>query len=372
MDVCETETCLRAHRDLVRAAIQAPTPDNNQPWKFVSSGDRLQIFLDPERALASDVNSMFDLIGIGAAIENGVIAGRQLGHRSEVDYAVEFHGSPRPDQGLLAATLRLIGESGVSEPDPLYEQMALRGTNRSLYSTKRVESAVLDKLAQETHEFPEVQVDWVDDRTRIGEFAKLIAASDRLRFEYRPFHQELFEQLRFTVEEAESTRDGLDVRTLELPPGVASIIHWLRYWPRMQWINRLGLGSMLTFPSWLSVRKSGAIGVLSLSEASTEEFLQGGRAFQRIWLAASAAGLAMQPLGSLPIFIGQLRQLEGRNLHARHKQLASQLQAKLEQLVPATVGRTLQLAFRTGYAKSPPVRSLRRSEDDVWEYPDND
>jgi nitroreductase len=369
MDVCEIESCQQVGRQAVQAAIQAPTPDNNQPWKYIATGNRLEIYLDPKRALASDVNSMFDLIGIGAAVENGVIAGRQMGHCSEVISTDALRGQFSSEGDRLIATIEFQGES---KPDPLHEQISTRCTNRNLYRTERVSSTKLEKLAQEAQEFPQVQIDWVDDRSRIGQFAKLIAASDRLRFEYQPFHQELFEQLRFTVKEAEATRDGLDVRTLELPPGVASVIHWLRYWSRMQRINRLGLGPMLTFPSWLSVRKSGALGVLSLPEASADQFLQGGRAFQRIWLAASAAGLALQPLGSLPIFIGQLQQLEGKNLHARHQKLASQLQAKLEQLVPATVERTLLMVFRLGHAKPPKVRSLRRPKQDVLEQLDND
>ena len=271
MDVCETETCPQVAQEVVRAAIQAPTPDNNQPWKYIATGNRLEIYLDPKRALASDVNSMFDLIGLGAAIENGVIAGRQMGYRSEVVSTNARREQFSSEGGRLIASIEYQGES---EPDPLHEQISIRCTNRNLYRTKRVPSAELEKLAQEAQEFPQVQVDWVTDRVRIGEFAKLIAASDRLRFEYQPFHQELFEQLRFTVQEAEATRDGLDVRTLELPPGVASIIYWLRHWPRMQWLNRLGLGGMLTFPSWLSVRKSGALGVLSLPEASAEQALE--------------------------------------------------------------------------------------------------
>jgi nitroreductase len=362
MTSCGTEPCNGSvHLELARAAIKAPSPDNNQPWRFVSVGDRLEIYLDPRRALPSDVNSMFDLLGIGAAIENVVIAGRQLGFRSEVDYA----GSRRDADGrLLAATMRFrIG----SDPDPLHEQLASRCTNRRLYSTQSIERAVIERIAEEAREFPDAQLDWVADRRGICAFAPLIATSDRFRFEYEPFHRELYRQLRFTVKEAETTRDGLDVRTLELPPGAAAVVHWLRRWPRMKVINRLGLGRLLTFPSWVSVRKSGALGILSLPDASAERFLRGGRAFQRIWLTAQSEGLALQPLGSLPIFIAQMEQLDGRNLHAGHQRLAKRLAGWLRQLVPATDGRTLLMIFRVGYAKPPQVRSLRRPGEDVFE-----
>ena len=45
------------HADLVRAAVLAPSPDNNQPWRFAAQANRLLVYLDPSRALPSDVHS---------------------------------------------------------------------------------------------------------------------------------------------------------------------------------------------------------------------------------------------------------------------------------------------------------------------------
>ena len=56
-----------SHLELVRAAVLAPSPDNNQPWRFAGSDEQLSVYLDPQRALPSDVNAMFDLVGVGAS-----------------------------------------------------------------------------------------------------------------------------------------------------------------------------------------------------------------------------------------------------------------------------------------------------------------
>ena len=157
----------------------------------------------------------------------------------------------------------------------------------------------------------QVQIDWITDRPRIRAFARVVASSDRFRFQYEPFHHEIYRQLRFSREEAERTRDGLDLRTLELPPGTSLILRFLRPWKRMQWIHRLRLTGLLTFPSSLSVWKSGALGVLSIPAPAIEHFIAGGRAFQRIWLAAQGESVSLQPLGSLAIFLGQMEQLAG-------------------------------------------------------------
>jgi len=223
----------------------------------------------------------------------------------------------------------------------------------------------LARIAEAAGGFPQVRLDWVDDRRRIRSFARVIAASDRFRFEYEPFHQEIYRQLRFSAEEAERTRDGLDLRTLELPPGTGLVLRLLRSWPRMRLLNRLRLNRLLTAPSALSVWKSGALGVVSLPDPSNSNFLEGGRAFQRIWLAAQAEGLAMQPLGSLPVFLGHLEQLRGERLTAAHQGLSRRLGERFRRLVPAAMDRTLLMVFRLGHASPPNVRSLRRKAEDV-------
>lgn len=351
-----------SHRELVEAAVLAPSADNNQPWRFASQGDGLQIYLDPRRALPSDVNAMYDLMGLGAAIENARIAARQTGYEAQVNYAPAPAG-PTDDQApKLVATMTFTAGA---QPDPLFPRLAGRCTCRKLYSTQPVTEDSLNNLTDAAREFSEVQLDWITDRRRIRAFARLIALSDRFRFGYEPFHHEIFRQLRFSPEDAERTQDGLDIRTLELPPGAGALLRVLRPWKRMRLINRLGLGRLLTLPSLLSVWKSGTLGVLSLPEPTSAGFLQGGGAFQRIWLASDAERLALQPLGSLPIFLAQMEQLAGRNLTTDHQRLSDRLGQRFRRLVPSTAGRTLLMVFRLGRFSLPSFRSLRRPVEEV-------
>ena len=343
--------------ELVRAAVLAPSPDNNQPWRFASRGDRLLVYLDPQDALPSDVNSMFDLMGVGAAIENTAIAARKRGCEARVECNFGPEGSTGDRTRRLAATLDFVPGA---QPDPLEAHLAARCTNRKLYSTEPVAEKSLSKLTEAAAAFPEVRLDWIADRPRICEFARIVKQSDRFRFEYRPFHREIYRQLRFSAKEAEQTRDGLDVRTMELPPGTGLVLRLLRPWPVMRLLNWSRLGRLLTLPSLLSVRRSGALGALSLPEPTPESFLRGGQAFQRIWLAAQAEGLALQPLGSLAVFIGQMEQLAGRNLTPAHQRLSDRLGQWVRRLVPSIEDRTLLMLFRLGHATPPSVRALRR------------
>ncbi len=351
------------YTELIRAAVLAPTPDNNQPWRFAFGDGSLRVYLDPSRELPSDVESMFDLIGLGAAIENACIAASRRGYRAVVRWA-SAGGGESPGKPRLVATIELT-QGG--DCDPLSSHLEKRCTCRKLYATTPIEAERLTRLARSASEDGNIQVDWLTERPQIGAFGRLIAASDRIRFEYQPFHEEVCRQLRFTAAEAERRRDGLDVRTLELPPGAGWLLRMLRPWNRMKWVHRLGLGVLLSAPSVLSVRRSGAIGLVSLAEPNWERFLGGGRAIERLWLAAEAEGLAMQPLGSLPIFLAHVEILGGRRLSDRHAARVRRLSEELRGLVPSLAGRTLLLAFRVGWSSAPSIRSLRRPLEEVLE-----
>lgn len=351
-----------SHRDLVGAAVLAPSPDNNQPWRFMSTASTIEVYLDRVRSLPSDVRSMYDLMSLGAAIENISIEARQAGYDTDVQLSCRRQFLSEDDPAPHIATLR-FRRGGM--PDGLHSFLATRCTNRKLFSVRAVESQQLDTMSREISGFSDIQLHWVTDRRVICTLARLIAQSDRFRFEYEPFHGEIFRQLRFSAAEAERTRDGLDVRTMELPPGASLAIRGLRSWKRMQWVNRLGIGRLLTLPSWVSVRRCGAVGAISIAAPSVEGSIVAGRAFQRIWLASASAGLALHPLGSLPIFIAQMEQLGGKNLHAAHQQLSLRLNDWFRQLVPETRDRTLMMLFRIGYAGRPRVQALRRPAEEV-------
>ena len=347
------------HRRLVEAAVLAPSPDNNQPWRFLSFPDRLEVHLDPARSLPSDVHSMFDLLGLGAAVENIKITASKFGYEALINYTAS---SDTASSAVVAVQLR-----PEAHPDPLVAQLGHRHTCRKMYSTRPIDSSTLNRLNSTinvTSAISTTRLHWIADRRRL---APIIAASDRIRFEYEPFHNELFHQLRFSITEVETTRDGLDVRTLELPPGAAGLFRMLRPWRRMRLVHRLGLGRLLVVPSRFAVRRSGILGLLTTENSTPENFLLAGRTFQRLWLAASAESLALQPLGSLPIFLAHVEQLDGSRLAPHHIDRIKNLRRRLDQLEPDIAGQTVLMLFRMGHAGPPSHVSLRRHVNDVFE-----
>lgn len=356
-------------REIVRAAGLAPSPDNNQPWRFRCEARRLFVEHDAARALPSDVDGMFDLQSLGAAIENACIAGRQFGWAGTVQCL---------DASAAPAVAQIEFVSG-AEPDPLFPLLAERRTSRRGYSRRPPDGETLARLAAEGRAAAGgVEIDWIADRARIRCLAGLVAAGDRLRFEYRAFHEELFRQLRFTPGEVERSRDGLDLRLLALPPGGALTLQMLRSWKLTSALNRCGLSKLLTLPSATAVRRSGVLGVLSVDSGSPREFIAAGRALERLWLAAAGENLCVHPLGSLPILLRRLERsaggaaaaappadsaldVSGASLSAAHRRLSEHIRRELRKLAPAVADRTVTMLLRVGYGPQEKIKSLRRA-----------
>lgn len=339
---------------LVAAGVAAPSPDNNQPWLFLWREGTLTVILDRRRALPSDVLHMFDLFSVGAVVENIAIAASQGGLATTAELL--WRADDAWDFPEVVALRFSLG----AKPDPLAEAISTRCTNRSLYSTTPLTPQIWEQLKESIRRFPEVHLHEIADRRGLKTLAKFVMQADRFRLEYPAFHAEIFRQLRFTAQEAERTRDGLDFRTLALPPGSKLLIKALKSWSLMSRLNRLGLSGVLTWPSCWSVLRSGGAVMLSVPEFSPAHILAAGRAFERLWLTGTQQGLAVHPLGSLPIFIAHEEILGGRKLTTGHRELARRLAEGLRQWEPTLEGRLLVMVARVGFGPPCRVRSLRR------------
>lgn len=356
--------CLRR---MVTAATLAPSAENTQPWRFLVEDERLLVGLDRTRILASDVDSMLDLTSIGAALENAVIASRQAGYEPSVTYLPE--GDAWPGSGLVWPAAELQLEPG-GEADPLYEVLGTRCTSRRMES-RPVARDALEELTQSARGFEGVRVDWVTDRCPMRQLAQLVGVGNRIRFEHRPFHAEFYHNMRFSPAEVQSG-DGLDVATLQLPLGVAGVLRLMRSWGRICAANWLGFSRAVGRQASQETFTSGALGVLTVETPSADAFLRGGRALERIWLAATAAGLGLHPAASLAVFLAYARRTDGARLLPGHRPLVRQMNTRFDACLPHLAGRTVQMVFRLGYADRPPVRSRRRAVDEVMGFSQGD
>ncbi|QDV43268.1 Putative NAD(P)H nitroreductase acg [Stieleria neptunia] len=350
----------RVYREAIQAGCAAPSADNNQPWLFRATEAGLSIYCDLTRRLPSDVDGMFDLLSLGAVVENIAqwIASAGYGTAVSLKGASDFAAADGSPSQIHVATVRIVDDQPSDNVD-LADFIWDRHTNRYPFSPVCLTSEELDQVSSVLADTAELRVKWINERPLINRCANLVALSDSLRFRYQDFHEELHRQLRLSVAEADRTRDGLDYRTLGLPPGSKHFLRAIKPWRRMQMLNRLGMARALSLPSIPLIRNSGAIGFLYVKDRSPHSLLCGGRAMQRIWLQATKLGLAIHPLGSLPIFTAN------DSLPAELRVIADQIKTRSEGLIPPDDG-FFQMAFRIGHPRrGVPIRSQRRDAKDV-------
>jgi hypothetical protein len=134
---------------VVAAATRAPSIHNTQPWRFVAAPDRLEVYLDTERALpVLDPTGRQQIISCGSAIEFAVVALAAAGHTAEVDLL--------PDDGDpdRLATMRVTASREASDEDrALAAAIDRRHTVRAAFQPRAVPDGLVDRLQLEAASF---------------------------------------------------------------------------------------------------------------------------------------------------------------------------------------------------------------------------
>jgi hypothetical protein len=134
---------------VVAAATRAPSIHNTQPWRFVAAPDRLDVYLDTERALpVLDPTGRQQIISCGSAIEFAVVALAAAGHAAEVDLLPDYAD---PDR---LATVRVTAPREASDEDrALAAAIDRRHTVRAAFQPRAVPGGLVDRLQREAASF---------------------------------------------------------------------------------------------------------------------------------------------------------------------------------------------------------------------------
>ncbi|HRH69758.1 MAG: Rv1355c family protein [Flavobacteriales bacterium] len=346
-------------KDLAKAGSLAPSGGNAQPWTFLHHGGRLFLFHDKERARSAlDPGSRYAYLSFGACLENILLHAGSLGLVMGNTY------QPIPELPQLVAVLELEERSRRTLLSPadtiLASQIEARCTNRRPSTTLELETEVADALAMVVDETtPQARIHLVRERGSIERIAELCGRAERIRFLNPNCHHDMFvREMRWNKEQAEATRDGIDLETLELSlsdrtgllvasdPKATSLLK--------EWNGGKGVEKMAS----KAIKVSSALAIISLPDLSLESAFIGGRAMERFWLKATSLGLIAHPI-SAPIFMG----IHGRwdrsgILDPQEHRQAEAILAELNDVIGAP-DRTPFFMLRLGTAGMPSARSLR-------------
>jgi nitroreductase len=339
---------LDGNRRPLSAAVLAASPHNTQPWQFEVSTAAISVYADRSRHLGSFDPFRREMhLGLGCAIENFVLAARTLGIAADVQVLNGRLGlSPGP-QPVMAARIAL----GPDQPsrDPLFDAIPKRRTNRGPYRDQAIASERLHELANLVSG-PTLRVVFLSDAIVRREVGALIVEATQRIIADPEMSRDSFRWIRTGRRDVLAQRDGVTIDTAgvsRLQTVAAKIL------PNLDaaaidriWLDATRATQTATAPVF------GAILVpdrLDMAQAITA-----GRAWQRLHLAATAQGLAAQPLNQ-PVEMIDRNQMLGRQ-----DEFGSALASLLRES-----GWEPTFVFRLGYAAREAPHSPRRLLEDV-------
>lgn len=328
---------------MVAAGILAASPHNTQPWRFVVRADRIDVHATPDRNLGAFDPYRRELhTALGCAIENMCLAAPRQG--------LAVTTTPLSDGAAETgvARLALSPTAELAERDVLAGAIGRRHTDRRAYDVKRdVSEPVLTALTGFATD-PNVRLLLFPRATAQGqEFGQ--ATIDATRSIVADTEMDGWSKrwTRHASRDVDRYRDGLTLACAGLSP-----------------VMRVA-GEMLPEQSaagdgeyWLAMTRdtqiptAAAFGMILVRDpAGLGDALGAGRLWQRLHLAGTVLGLAMQPLNQVVELVD------------REQALAQPpaMRERLAALVGDAVWRPtfgFRLGYRDGAAPVSPRRSL--------------
>lgn len=331
----------------LHAAILAANPHDTQPWLFEPHDESITVWADRARNLGSFDPFRREMhLGLGAAIENLVRAAGAEGYSAYVRPAAgRLNDSPGPEP-VVAAHITL--DAAAPGRDPLFEAIAERHTNRGAYLEKPVAANLLHGMAQIATANGVIIAFIVDAKAR-AELATLIVEATQRIINDPQMSLDSAHWIRTGRREVDAHRDGISVDAAGLSPLLTA---FAKLMPDQ--------APRLADQYWLANTRdiqvhAPVLGVILVKDRlDMASSIEAGRAWQRLHLAATAMGLAAQPLNQ-PVECIDRNDMLGRG---------DTYQKALVDFALAP-GFQPTFAFRIGYAEKPALPSPRRPLNDV-------
>lgn len=342
---------------LITAGGLAPSSGNMQPWRFAWHGKRLLLFHDHARSHSFwDPDHFIAHIGLGACVENVVLKAHELG--------LEVVSRLFPVEGntaLVAAFEFHRDAVKNAEPhvaDDLAPMIAQRHTNRKFPHPGPLPAGAAERLAEVGRTMEGCRMHLLEDRAKLVQLADLCGQSERIRILNLTGHAEFFgHEIRWTAEEAERTRDGLDIATMEMRPTDLAGLQVASDPRAIELLNRWKGGKGLENVSAPAIKASSAAMLVTAQRDSLPDRIQASRLFQRLWMAANAIGLAVHPIAA-PILLTHGLPLIKDQLGAHEREELEHIQQELDRLWDLH-GRKPIFMARLAQAGEPSMRSYR-------------
>lgn len=338
-------------RKILEEAVYAPSGENCQPWKFAVDGREIHIFNVPEadRSLYN-FGQKGSYVAHGALIENIVIIALKYGYKANVKLF------PIKEEVELVATITL--EMTNSRELPLYPYIEKRCTNRKDHAHQRLSDDQKKQLIEAAREtgFGELKI--ADDDDALNTLGQALAVNERVIFENKKLHDFFYKHILWN-EEDQHKAGGFYIKTLEFLPHQLKGVKLFKNWLILKILNKVGkVSKMIAKENALKYAGSGALAVVVAKGDKREDFINAGRAAQRVWLTATKLGLSVHPCTGIIYFMERIKGEDREEFSESHLKIIENGYKDIEEIF-GVGGKTIPMLFRIGLADEPSARSMR-------------
>jgi hypothetical protein len=343
---------------ILSAAITAPSGGNMQPWLIRRDGDAVGLSVNHARSHnLLDVQAAAAIFSLGMLAENILITAASLGYVCTLDSSTDY----QHPTGNLVVTVIFTDRT---EPDDSVSRLSLavkqRYTNRRLHTGKPYPD---DKIASLAVHFQDTdcKVSFVSKQASKCRLFEILASNDILRLRNAGTLEQLIREIRWTEQQTKETRDGIDLKTLELPKGGELFLKLLSRRPALA--HSLPTFFLKQF-SRLPILRSSHLGLVSLERTySNISMFHAGRHTQRLWLKSTIEEIGFHPY--TVITFNHLRILLAKGEGFSKPELATIRQGAeaLCQIFGLPKTALPVFVFRLARATAPTKRSLRLPPD---------
>jgi len=345
--------------DIVKAGIEAPSTGNDQPWKWYYKNNMLYVFHDRQRSFSfGDYKNIASYLTFGAVYENIVLEAHKLS--LEVVTNIFPLGTNEPLVLIFGFEQK---KSEITEPhqyDELAAFIPTRNTNRNLAPYKKIDENILEELKLAAESINGANLKWLTDSVQINEAGKIIGAFDKMRILNKEGHHDFVErEMRWSTKDAEETMDGIDTLSLGLNTSQLSALEIIREYNVLEFIKSIKGGRLLEAATMRSIACASAIGLITMPKIDPEQYILGGRSYERLWLASEKLGLALHPVISPLYFFPRIN--GGKDTGISQDELAELkiLRERFIKLFNVPDGLAEVFLFKLSYAERPKIKSLR-------------
>ncbi|MBC7554899.1 MAG: Rv1355c family protein [Taibaiella sp.] len=279
---------------LIAAATKAPSAGNSQPWKWYLAKGCLFLFSDCEMALPfEDINSGASLIANGAALEN-----LELEANNEmIDVKVTL--LPLAKEKKLVAVVQFIQGTKVSAPLPhadLAKYIDHRVTVRAAGSKGNISKDKFTAMRKAVAGIPGATLAIKSNEADIAAIAAVAGVADRIKLLLPASHFEFFNHIRWSNDECMRTGDGVHIDSLSLSDAEIIALRMVKKQEVVRLLSDWRGGQALEYLAYSKVITSSAIGLITMPDYSTINYILAGKAVQRMWLTATRHEISIQPL----------------------------------------------------------------------------